>query len=215
MNESTGISAHPQFGDSAQRAVANRLGLWGFLATEILLFGGLFTSYAVYRHTYPAVFAAGSRHLDFWIGTLNTVILLTSSLAMAFADHAIKCGRRDALRRFLALTWLLGAAFLTLKGWEYFQKYSEHLIPGPNFHDADGIGSPLQLFFFLYFVMTGLHALHMLVGLTVIAWVLRLNRRGCLSAAHHAPVEMTGLYWHFVDCVWVFLYPLLYLISPG
>jgi cytochrome c oxidase subunit 3 len=199
--------------DRAQRSVANQLGLWCFLATEILFFGGLFTGYAIYRHTYPAAFALGSSRLDFWIGTLNTAVLLTSSLCMALGDHAIKLGRRDTLRTCLLLTWLLGAAFLALKGYEYFQKYQEHLVPGPHFAvEGAGPWAPqVQLFIFLYFAMTGLHALHMIAGLAAIAWLIWKNHGRQLSAGDHAPVEMVGLYWHFVDCVWVFLYPLLYL----
>ncbi len=209
-------SAPAHFHDDAQHFAANRLGLWTFLATEILFFGGLFTSYAIFRHYYPGAFADGSRRLEFWIGTINTAVLLTSSLGMALGDHAIKLGQRATLRWCLLATWLLGATFLALKGYEYHQKYVEHLIPGPAFaaaSNASGGAAPqLQLFFFLYFAMTGLHALHMLAGLAAIAWLLWLNHRRRLTREHHAPVEMVGLYWHFVDVVWVFLYPLLYLI---
>jgi cytochrome c oxidase subunit 3 len=202
----------PQYGTFSQREIANRLGLWTFLATEVLFFGGLFLAYAIYRHAYPEAFAAGSQHLDFWIGTVNTAILLTSSLFMALGDLAIKSNRPSTLNGCLIATWLLGAAFLTLKGFEYYQKYSEHLIPGASFH-TDGPWAPqIQLFIFLYFAMTGVHALHMLFGLGLIFWLLWKNRGGKLSAQRHESVEMVGLYWHFIDCVWVFLYPLLYLI---
>lgn len=214
MSETVTTSLAPQYHDAAQRSAANHLGLWAFLATEILFFGGLFIGYTVYRHAYPEAFALGSSQLDFWIGTINTAVLLTSSLFMAFGDYAIKLGRRDALRLCLIVTWLLGAVFLTLKGYEYFQKYQEHLVPGPDFRvEHAGPWAPqIQLFIFLYFAMTGLHALHMLAGLAALAWLLWINHRRRLSAEHHAAVEMVGLYWHFVDCVWVFLYPLLYLI---
>lgn len=195
------------------RDAANQLGLWAFLATEVLFFGGLFTCYALYRHTYPEAFADGSKLLDFWIGTLNTAVLLTSSLFMVLGDQAIKAGRRSTLRRCLIATALLGLLFLGLKGFEYWQKYQEHLIPGANFHPGDAHAAPqLQLFVFLYFAMTGLHAVHMIAGLAALGWLLWLNHRNRLSREHHAAVEMVGLYWHFVDCVWVFLYPLLYLI---
>lgn len=198
----------------AQHTVANQLGLWTFLTTEVLFFGGLFTCYAIYRHAYPEAFAAGSSHLEFGIGTLNTAVLLTSSLFMVLADHAIKRGERSTLRWCLVATALLGLLFLGLKGFEYYQKYQDHLIPGAHFHpQGAGAGLPqLQLFIFLYFALTGLHAVHMIAGLVAIAWLLRLERCGRLSPSDHAPVEMVGLYWHFVDCVWVFLYPLLYLI---
>lgn len=212
MNEASANPTLYQFRDVEQRSVANHLGLWIFLATEILLFGGLFTCYTIYRLAYPAAFGVGSRHLEFWIGTVNTAVLLTSSLFMALGDHAIKSDRRATLRWCLFAAWLLGALFLGLKFFEYSQKFHEHLIPGFDFR-AEGPAAPqLQLFIFLYFAMTGLHALHMIVGLIALSWLLWLNHRQRLSAEHHAPVEMIGLYWHFVDCVWIFLYPLLYLI---
>ncbi len=203
----------PQYHDRVQHSASNRLGMWAFIATEILFFGGLFTSYAVYRHAYPAAFAAGSHRLDFWIGTINTALLLTSSLCVALGDRAIKLGRRDALRGYLVATWLLGALFLVLKGSEYATVYRDHLVPGINYH-APGFPPQMQLFLFLYFAMTGLHAVHMVAGLAAIGWLIGLNHRGRLSASHADAVEVVGLYWHFVDCVWVFLYPLLYLIPP-
>lgn len=191
---------------------ADHLGLWLFISTEILFFGGLFSGYAVYRVAYPEAFREGSGHLDFWIGTINTGVLLTSSLFMALADRAVKLDQRSMLRWCLLATWALGATFLALKGYEYHHKYHEHLVPGINFHGEGPWAPQVQLFIFIYFALTGLHALHMLVGLELIAWLVWQNHRARLSAADHAPVEMTGLYWHFVDCVWVFLYPLLYLI---
>jgi cytochrome c oxidase subunit 3 len=201
--------------DAAQRSVANHLGLWTFLATEILFFGGLFIAYAVYRQAYPAAFDEGSRHLAFWIGTTNTAVLLTSSLCMALGDHAIKQGSPATLRWCLVATGLLGAAFLCLKGYEYSAVIREHLVPGFDFHPTEPLRHPaqVQLFLFLYFAMTGLHAAHMLAGLAAIGWVLRLQHAGRVTAAHPDAVEMLGLYWHFVDCVWVFLYPLLYLVG--
>ena len=210
MSRAPSLPSH--FSTVEQRSVANHLGLWTFLATEILFFGGLFVCYTVYRIAYPAAFVAGSHHLNFWIGTINTGVLLTSSLFMALADRAVKRDRRTALRWCLLATWLLGAVFLGLKFYEYGEKYHEHLIPGPNFQ-LNGPWKPqIELFIFLYFTMTGLHAVHMIGGLTALAWLLWQNHRGRLSPEHPAPVEMVGLYWHFVDCVWVFLYPLLYLI---
>jgi len=211
MKPPSSIDASP-YTDATQRSVAQHLGMWTFLATEILFFGGLFACYAIYRHTYPEAFAAGSARMDFWIGTLNTGVLLTSSLFMAFADHAVKLGRRETLRRCLAAVWLLGVIFLGLKFYEYHQKFVEHLVPGAGFHPDGGAAPPEQLFFVLYFAMTGLHALHMMIGLGVITWLFVRASRGTLTADRPAPVEMTGLYWHFVDCVWVFLYPLLYLV---
>jgi cytochrome c oxidase subunit 3 len=209
----TSVSPTPApYVDATQRSVAQHLGMWAFIATEILFFGGLFACYMVYRATYPAVFVDGSRRLDFWVGTANTAVLLGSSLCMALADNAAKLDRRALLRWCLAGTWLLGALFLGLKFWEYHQKFQEHLVPGARFHPDGSTAPQLQLFFVLYFAMTGLHALHMLVGLAAILWVAARTRSSRPVSACVGPVEMTGLYWHFVDCVWVFLYPLLYLV---
>lgn len=198
--------------DQEQHSAGNRIGVWTFLATEILFFGGLFTAYIVYRHAYSGAFAAGSRHLEFLIGTANTTILLTSSLFMALAELAAKEGRREAVRWHLLATGALGIAFLGLKGHEYLSLYHENLVPGPGFDLAGPHAPQVELFLFLYFALTGLHAAHMIAGLSVISWVLVLNHRGRVTAAHHDAVAMTALYWHFVDCVWVFLYPLLYLV---
>ena len=216
MNPSTTTTSEPlPWRDAAQHSGANWLGLWTFLATEILFFGGMFTAYAVYRHAYPEAFAIGSEHLEFWIGTINTGLLLTSSLFMALGDLAIKGGSRSALRWCLLLAAALGAVFLVLKGYEYHQKYTEHMVPGFGFEveNAHGQAAQVQLFIFLYFAMTGLHAAHMLGGLAAMMWLLWRNHRGDFTAEKHDAVEMVGLYWHFVDCVWVFLYPLLYLIG--
>lgn len=212
MNDATAKPQQAAWSEAQQYSGANRLGMWTFLATEILFFGGLLVAYAVYRHAYPVAFAEGSRRLEFWIGTINTAVLLTSSLCMALGDLAIKQGRRATLRNCLLGTLGLGTVFLTLKGCEYGLKFHEHLVPGINFQAEAGAPPQLQLFVYLYFVLTGLHAVHMLAGLGAIGWVLWLNHRGRLSDVEHTPVEMAGLYWHFVDCVWVFLYPLLYLI---
>jgi cytochrome c oxidase subunit 3 len=193
-----------------QRAIANQLGMWTLIATEVLFFGGLFTAYVIYRSSYPTAFAAGSHRLEFWSGTLNTAVLLTSSLCLAVGDVMIKRGRRRALQACLCGTALLGGLFLGIKFFEYYHMYRDQLVPSVDFH-ADG-PPQMQLFFLLYFIMTGLHAVHMLIGLGALAWLGWLNGRERFSSTDHAPVVMVGLYWHFVDCVWVFLYPLLYLI---
>jgi cytochrome c oxidase subunit 3 len=198
------------YADAGQRDLANHLGMWILIATEILFFGGLFLAYFIYRNAYPAAFAAGSHRLDFWSGTINTGVLLTSSLFMALGDGMIKEGRRRSLQVCLLLTASLGLVFLAIKFSEYHEMYRERLVPGIRF-ESDG-PPQLQLFLLLYFTMTALHALHMLIGLGLLVWLMRLNGRGRLGQEHRAPVSMVGLYWHFVDCVWVFLYPLLYLI---
>ena len=200
-----------QFEDMAQQSEASTLGMWTFLATEVLFFGGMFMGYIVYRHAYPQAFAEASRHAVVLYGTINTAILLTSSLTMALAVRAAQMERRKPLIGFLLLTVLLGCAFLGVKGLEYHQDLVEHLWPGPHFTPA--LGPQAQIFWFLYWAMTGLHALHVTVGVVLICVMAGLARRGRFSAYYHTPVEVTGLYWHFVDIVWIFLYPLLYLVN--
>jgi cytochrome c oxidase subunit 3 len=214
--------------------------MWAFLVTEILFFGGLFLAYAIYRWSFPAAFALSSHHLDITLGGVNTVVLIASSLTMALAVHAAQTGARRGLLGFLLLTLLLGAGFLGIKAVEYRHKYLEHLIPGPAFSMPPGEGPArnvapdpavaagvpaeelpasadlqrhAQIFFSLYFAMTGMHALHMVIGLGLLAWLLLQARLGRFSPATHAPVEIVGLYWHFVDIVWIFLFPLLYLVG--
>jgi cytochrome c oxidase subunit 3 len=210
VNHSDSIAVTTPFRSATQRESANQLGLWTLIATEVLFFGGLFTAYVVYRFTYPAAFAAGSHRLEFWYGTINTAVLLTSSLCMAVGDVMIKHDRRRALQLCLLATALLGLLFLGIKFSEYYHMYREQLVPGINYR-AEG-PPQMQLFILLYFIMTVLHALHMLIGLGALTWLGWLNHRGRFSATGHQPVVMVGLYWHFIDCVWVFLYPLLYLV---
>ncbi len=205
----------PPFVAPDQQSQAQHLGMWVFLVTEVLFFGGLFVCYTVYRWHYPEAFAAGSQHLNAGIGGINTALLLTSSLCVALGDRAIKLGQRRALGWCLAIAWVLGAAFLAIKGHEYALKAHEHLIPGPHFQSDDPHAPQVQLFMVLYFAMTGLHALHMIIGLGALAWLGWRLHCGRLNRQQHAPVEIVGLYWHFVDVVWVFLYPLLYLVGPS
>jgi cytochrome c oxidase subunit 3 len=220
------------FDDARQQYEAASLGMWLFLATEILFFGGLFAGYAQYRYWYHHEFAYGSHHLDVWLGAVNTAVLLTSSLTMALAVLAAQTSDRDATVRHLALTMVLGSVFLGIKAYEYHHKYAKHLVPGPRFSLPAGETTsqhiqtnsvhpneqsklepgPVQLFFSFYFAMTGLHALHMVIGIAILGFLLVGAQRGAFSADYFTPVEMTGLYWHFVDIVWVFLFPLLYLI---
>jgi cytochrome c oxidase subunit 3 len=148
-----------------------------------------------------------------WAGTLNTVVLITSSLTMALAVHAAQLGDRRLLMIFLVLTMALGAAFLGVKAFEYYTELSEHHVPGPGFAFEPKYFREAQLFFSLYFVMTGLHALHMIIGLGVMAVMLWWAWRGTITREYYSPIEVSGLYWHFVDIVWIFLFPLLYLIG--
>jgi cytochrome c oxidase subunit 3 len=202
-----------QFSDTGQQHAAATLGMWVFLATEVLFFGVLFAGYLVSRLlNYPG-FVLGSQHTDLLLGTLNTAVLLTSSLTMALAVHAAGRGERRATSGWLLATLLLGSAFLAIKGVEYHQEYVEGLVPVLAFdYHGPHVGG-VTLFFYLYFVMTGLHALHLLIGIGIVATLLLLNIRGRFSASWHTPVELTGLYWHFIDVVWIFLFPLFYLVA--
>jgi cytochrome c oxidase subunit 3 len=199
-----------QFDSPEQQQEAARLGIWAFIATEIMFFGGLFVSYIVYRHAFPHAFAAASRHTNLLYGTLNTAILLTSSLTMALAVHAAQRGATKPLVRNIVLTILLAVAFVGVKSLEYMEDFREHLVPGPSFC-IQGKGE--ELFFYFYWAMTGLHALHVLIGIGALSTIAVMSARGRFNAQYYNPVEVTGLYWHFVDVVWIYLYPLLYLIG--
>jgi cytochrome c oxidase subunit 3 len=233
-----------QFDDAEQQRQAATLGMWAFLCTEVLFFGALFFAYTVYRFRYPEAFRIGSQTLAFWLGTVNTAVLLCSSLAMALAVHAAATGHKKNIGRFLLLTMALGATFLCVKAFEYHTEWEEGLVPHFNFThvfhqpgseaplklgneqnvlapavdmpgapitSAQGIGH-IELFFCFYFIMTALHALHMVIGIAIMGILVIRARRGAFTPENHTAVEITGLYWHFVDIVWVFLYPLLYLL---
>ena len=211
MTEANTALGH-HYTDLAQQREANTLGMWAFLATEVLFFGGLFAAYLVYRSAYPDSFAAGSEHLKMALGALNTGVLLTSSLTVALAVHAAAERARTRLLVFMALTVMLGLLFLSIKGFEYYQEYQEQLIPSLNFAWEGENPTHAMLFFVLYFFMTGLHAVHMIIGLSVLLVMMVWAWRGGYEADDMA-VERFGLYWHFVDIIWVFLFPLLYLIG--
>lgn len=215
MSHDPAIPAH-HFENLAQQHEAATVGMWVFLATEVLVFGALFTGYAAYHAVYPEAFAAGSRHLNALIGGINTIVLLTSSLTMALAVHAAQTDRRHALLGFLIATVLLGAAFLGIKAIEYTLDFHERLVPRLAFDEAEWAGEgidprPVQLFLMFYYIMTGVHALHMTVGIGVLIVLIVLAWRGHFDVDRYMPVELSGLYWHFVDIIWIFLLPLLYL----
>jgi cytochrome c oxidase subunit III len=195
------------------QSAATTLGMWVFLVTEVLFFGGLFLTYSVYRLWYPAAFAAASHELDVMLGTINTAVLITSSLTMALAVHAAQTGERKQLMLLLVATMLLGSVFLGIKGFEYHEKFVEHHVPGPDFQFAPEYFRNAQIFFSLYFVMTGLHAVHMIIGLGLMTWMLVWSWNGTITRDYASPIEIAGLYWHFVDIVWIFLFPLLYLLG--
>lgn len=201
------------FRDLEQQRDASTLGMWIFLATEVMFFGVLFMGYTAYRVVYYESFAAASHHLKLLLGGINTVVLLSSSLTMALAVHAAQLGRSKALVGFLLVTMLLGAVFLGIKAVEYYAEYEELLVPGLNFAYSGPNPGQVEIFFLLYFFMTGLHAFHLVVGIGLVGSIALLAWRGRYTPAYHTPVELTGLYWHFVDVIWVFLFPLLYLID--
>jgi cytochrome c oxidase subunit 3 len=202
-----------QFENIEQQSEAATLGMWVFLVTEILFFGGLFVTYLVYRNWYPGAFAAASHEMVVWAGTLNTTVLITSSLTMALAVRAAQLGDRRSLTGLLAVTMALGLVFLGVKAFEYRTEFVEHHLPGAGFEFAEPYTKQAQIFFSLYFLMTGLHALHMVIGVGVLAVMLWLSMRARLNRVHASRIEVSGLYWHFVDIVWIFLFPLLYLIG--
>lgn len=215
LHEET-LALREQFDTAAQQKDASTLGMWIFLITEVMFFGGMFLAYTVYRRVYPDVFAIASGSLDVYIGAANTVVLLCSSLTMVLAVRAAQLGKSKAIVLFLILTLILGGVFLGVKAYEWDQKFVEHHIPGSSFH-FEGIAPDqqghAQLFFSLYFAMTGLHALHMVIGAGMLIYLIVHARKGRYTTEYNTPVDLIGLYWHFVDVIWIFLFPLLYLID--
>ncbi len=211
------VALRHHFETAGQQKDAATLGMWMFLVTEIMFFGGLFMTYIAYRGAYPEAFAAGSQKLSIVLGTCNTFVLILSSLTMAMAVHSAALGKKQQLIMFLIFTMILGCVFLGIKADEYHTKFVNHEVPGPNFRFEEGNANHVSLYFALYFGMTGLHAFHMIVGIGLLIYILIQSTKGRYTAQWHTPVEMFGLYWHFVDIVWIFLFPLLYLIDlhPG
>jgi len=201
------------FEDMDQQREASSLGMWAFLVTEVMFFGGVFAGYAIYHTLYPEAFGEASKKLSVVLGATNTAVLICSSLTMAFAVRSAQLNQRRQLVLFLTLTIILGSVFLGIKAVEYSHKIHEHLVPGRSFVFEGPHGGGAGMFFSFYFVMTGLHALHMVIGLGLMTWLLIHAQRGRFTSEYHSPVENCGLYWHFVDIVWVYLFPLLYLIS--
>jgi cytochrome c oxidase subunit 3 len=209
---------HHQFEELEQQYDASSFGMWVFLATEMLFFGGLFTAYIMYRSLYYSGFAAGSHGLEGDFGAAMTFILLASSFTMAMSVHAAREGKRTMLVILLLLTILLGIAFLGIKFTEYSHKWHEQMVPGLNFHPSleelrGAPGNAVELFLCFYFFMTGLHALHMIIGIGLLSVMAILAWRGKITRENYDRIEVSGLYWHFVDIVWIYLFPLLYLIG--
>jgi cytochrome c oxidase subunit III len=207
------VQTAEQYQDYAQQQDSARLGMWIFLATEILFFGVLLFVYGLSRTRYPEAFAVASRRTDVVLGTLNTAMLLTSSFTMALAVRAGELQLAQAARRWLYATAFLGAAFLTIKGIEYQKDYTDHLVPMLNFHFDAAHARGAEAFFGLYFASTAVHAFHVLIGLFIIVLFARALPGEEGVAFSSLRIEVLGLYWHFVDVVWIFLYPLLYLVS--
>ncbi len=219
--------AHPpgfahQFETIEQQREAGQLGMWLFLMTEILFFGGMFTAYTVYRSLHLPAFEAGSRDiLEVQFGATNTAVLICSSLTMAMAIHSAHSGKKKGITiMWLVLTMILGLTFLGIKlRFEWYEDYLHHFVPGFGFQyrpEWASLGSQMpqvQMFMCFYFFMTGLHALHMVVGLGILTVLIIMTARNKFSPEYVAPLEISGLYWHFVDIVWIFLFPLLYLIG--
>jgi len=202
------------FDDSAQQLEASTLGMWVFLVTEVMFFGGMFGAYIVYRNMYPEAFASTSHFMNVTIGAINTGVLIFSSFTMVLAVRSAQLRQKKALIAFLILTLILGCVFLSLKYVEYHEKWVDHHIPGPGFQYADPrYFHQAQILFYLYFAMTGMHAIHMMVGAGLLITLIVMAARNRFSSGWYTPVEMIGLYWHFVDIVWIFLFPLLYLIG--
>ena len=235
------------FADEEQQRNAASLGMWWFLGTEIMFFGGMFCGYLVYRRVYFPEFAVASRSLDLVVGTLNTAVLICSSLTVAMSVRAAQLGKRKLQVQLLLATIFFGLVFLSVKGYEWRNKYKEHHIPTFDYNAISGEGDltkgqesllgldklkndPVKLqerraetqqrsklFFSLYFALTGMHAIHMVVGVGIFAVITFMAWRGKFTPEYHTPLEIAGLYWHFVDIVWIYLFPLLYLIDrrPG
>jgi cytochrome c oxidase subunit III len=203
------------FATADQQMDSAVLGMWTFLITEVLFFGGMFTAYVIYRNLYPDAFASTSVYMNVFLGGSNTGILLCSSLTMALGVRAAQLSQKKPLIICLILTMIFGTAFLVVKAFEYHEKYVEHLIPGAAFQypEAPQFLHQAQILFFLYFCMTGMHAIHMIIGLGLLTYLVVQSVRDNFGAKYYTPVEMIGLYWHFVDVVWIFLFPLLYLIG--
>jgi len=209
-----GPVVYEQYEHIDQQQESYLIGMWSFLVTEVMFFGTLFLIYTIYRWKYQQDFYLAHHELDWRMGALNTTILLTSSLSMALAVHYAQLKRTKAQLGAMGFTILCAVGFLVVKGFEYAHKFQHHLFPGPFFQPMAEGGNPAkqQLFFSLYFAMTGLHAIHVIIGILVIGALMFLTWRKAKVITDFVPTEMVGLYWHFVDLVWIFLFPLFYLI---
>lgn len=210
-------SHHPNlahhFKSLGQQFDAAKLGTWLFLCTEILMFGGLFVGYIIFHNIYPEMFAEGAKHLDWRLGAFNTVVLLISSYTMAMGIHYAQTNQRSKSLMNLWITVVCGLIFMVVKYFEYSHKFHLGLEPGKFFEFKDAAHANLAMYFSFYFLMTGLHGSHVLVGIGLIIWVILRTRKGEFSSEFYTPVECVGLFWHLVDLIWIYLFPLLYLVG--
>jgi len=213
MTNSTSVAPEIQFASLKHQGDTAELGMWVFLVNETVFFGALIFTYFLYRITYPHEFAVAGKNTVLWCGTVNFAILLTSSLTIVLAINAAAQGNRRTMVRFLIATAALGAIFLLIKSYEYYQDFQDKVVPVVNFEAKPGEGSAGELFWVFYWVATGLHAVHLSIGIGLILYMLWRIRRGKITPAYYTPLEVVGIYWSFVDAVWLFLYPCIYLMG--
>lgn len=201
------------FVDADQQFDSAKLGMWAFIVTELLFFGGLFVAYIVYRAWHPELFEMAAVHLDTVLGGINTIVLITSSLTIALAIRAAQLDHMRSLINYLSATFLLAGVFMVIKYFEYAEKFADGKYPGA-YYTYEGLEHELaSVFFSIYYMLTGLHGLHVVIGMGLIGWLIIKAYRGAYNSAYYTPVEITALYWHLVDLIWIFLFPLLYLIE--
>lgn len=201
------------FVDADQQFDAAKMGMWIFLVTEILMFGGLFAAYIVYRLWYPELFVMASEELDTFWGGVNTIVLIGSSLTVAMAIKSAQLNQKKNISINLVITLLLAAVFMVIKYFEWTHKFELGIFPG-KFYAFEGIDHPkANVFFSLYYLMTGLHGIHVLIGMGLMIWLLVRSSKKHFDSEYYSPIEITGLYWHLVDIIWIFLFPLFYLID--
>lgn len=200
------------FATKEQQFDTTKIGMWLFLATEILMFGGLFAGFAYMQSRFPEAFFEAHKHLQVPLGTLNTIVLLISSFTMVMAVHKAATNKQKQLIAYLTITIVCACMFLVVKYFEYSHKFHDGLLPGRFFSNTEDPTGHQFIFFSFYFMMTGLHGIHILIGIVVLLWLLRRAIRGDFTSSYYTPVDLVGLYWHLVDVIWIYLFPLLYLI---
>lgn len=213
MSESSTLALREQFATRTQQRETASIGMWVFVVSETMLFGALFVAFAVYRLASPHPFDIGSSEMELTLGSINTAVLICSSFTMALAVYNAESGRQGWLVFFLLLTVLIGCLFLGIKFTEYYDHFRDHKVPALWFHYVGASAGKVQMFFVFYFIMTGLHVVHLLVGLLLLLWMAVRSLAGAFSPEYHTPILMTGVYWSFVDVIWIFLYAIFYV--PG